>query len=165
MKKIIIYIILCVFSLGLLSCGNDEPTNVNYDKECLYGIWQLTKIDVVNHKTGESINEELDYVDVNSKIVITPDVIYFFWLGNFNYYESGLFGWQLSNGQIFGTYMDYFGERWNNHIIGHSSYIFSIFVKRKDKISVNIQPKDDYGADTDYYRSYTFTKISNDYNY
>ena len=44
MKKFILFFSLVVATMGLVSCGNDDEPNLQFDKETIVGAWEITEV-------------------------------------------------------------------------------------------------------------------------
>ena len=44
MKKFILFFSLVVATMGLVSCGNDDEPNLQFDKETIVGTWEITEV-------------------------------------------------------------------------------------------------------------------------
>lgn len=44
MKKFILFFSLMVTTMALVSCGNDDEPNLQFDKETIIGTWEITEV-------------------------------------------------------------------------------------------------------------------------
>ncbi len=44
MKKFILFFSLMVAAMALVSCGNDDEPNLQFDKETIVGTWEITEL-------------------------------------------------------------------------------------------------------------------------
>ena len=44
MKKFILFFSLVVATMALVSCGNDDEPNLQFDKETIVGAWEITEV-------------------------------------------------------------------------------------------------------------------------
>ena len=44
MKKFILFFSLMVAAMALVSCGNDDEPNLQFDKETIVGTWEITEV-------------------------------------------------------------------------------------------------------------------------
>ena len=44
MKKFILFFSLVVATMALVSCGNDDEPNLQFDKETIVGTWEITEV-------------------------------------------------------------------------------------------------------------------------
>lgn len=167
MKKIIIYLILCALTLGLFSCGTDEPEAKTIEGE-LCGTWKSVGTCQIYDACGDAINNEITFGDMAYLIMeIRPSVIY---ITQYIYdkiekdYVSdryALLNWYYFDGYIRGTYVEYDGGSWVN--TNTDIDFWKIKVGSKDEIKLCTKVID--FNDRVLYTEFPFTKISNDYSY
>jgi len=44
MKKLFLFFSLMVATMALVSCGNDDEPNLQFDKETIVGVWEITEV-------------------------------------------------------------------------------------------------------------------------
>ena len=44
MKKLFLFFSLMVVTMALVSCGNDDEPNLQFDKETIVGAWEITEV-------------------------------------------------------------------------------------------------------------------------
>ena len=44
MKKLFLFFSLMVATMALVSCGNDDEPNLQFDKETIVGAWEITEV-------------------------------------------------------------------------------------------------------------------------
>ena len=165
MKKILVVVLLtCVFSIGLLSCGNDEPNSVN-DRKYLYGTWESD-----GYVTVYNGREYLDPIYFGDEyalpiVVITPSSIYNFLDGEIGMYDTAITDWYIFDGFIYGTQMVYNGNKWDFSDASNPTYKIEIVSKHEIILHVPVM---DIGITENTKKGYAlfpFKKISKRYDY
>ena len=163
MNNIIIYIILCVFLLGLLSCGNDEPTAKTIEDE-LCGTWKSVGTYQIYDEYGSTVTEQVTFAnDAYLIIEIHRNIIYlnqYFYNQIDETYESALLNWYYVDGYIYGIYSEYNGTNWEN--VNNDIDFWKIEVISKNKLKLWVKVVD---FNRTMYAEYPFYKVSNDYSY